>query len=90
MLIISYILAFTVIFPRTRFDLWEPRESNEEYAKLSMKDLTKKLKEERIDDFESIRDSRGKDAKKLTCGYVLLIIGSLTLLLSTTWLSLKI
>jgi len=87
LLIISFFLALKVIFPRTRFDLWEPRDSNNEYSALKIEDATKKLKEERIEDFESIRDSRDKDATNLKYGYVLLIFGSLSLLVITTLLS---
>lgn len=86
-LLISFMSALKVIFPRTRFDLWEPRDSNNEYASLSLATLNQKLKKERISDFESIRDSRDKDATHLKVGYILLILGSLSLLAITTLIS---
>jgi len=90
LLILAFVFALQVIFPRTKFDLWDPRDSNDEYIDLKEEGaIIKKLKEERIDDFESIRDSRDKDVTYLRIGYALLIVGSLTLLLSTTLLSLQ-
>lgn len=87
LLIFAFVLAAKVIFPRTRFELWDPRDSNNEYSILKIADVKKTLKKERIEDFESIKGSRDKDAKNLKIGYVFLILGAVLMLIFLTFLS---
>lgn len=86
-LVTSFFFGLRVLLPRGRFDLWIPRDSNNEYSKLTISQTKKKLKEERIEDFEDIEKSRKTDAVFLVVGYLLLFVGSVGIFIAFTVLT---
>ncbi len=86
-LLFSFFHALKVLYPRKkRFDLWNPRESNNDYSiravNATMSQVKKDYKEEIIKNYETILDAREKDAGHLKWGYIFLIIGSISIFIT--------
>lgn len=86
-LLSSFFHALKVLYPRKkRFDLWNPRESNNDYSiravNATMSQIKKEYKEEIIKNYETILDAREKDAEHLKWGYIFLIIGTISIFIT--------
>jgi hypothetical protein len=76
-LVTSFLIALYIIKPKSRFLLWDPQSSIDEYSKMSEPDAKRKLRDELLTAYRSIEESREKNSKSLKLGYILLMCGSI-------------
>ncbi len=91
LVVAAFVYGIVVLRPKDdRFELWLPKESDEEYKEKTVTEVKKSIKDDLISNFETIVNSRDRDAIYIKSGYKFLLFGSLAMLISLAWSNLTV
>ena len=72
----SFALAISLVVPRKKLDLLDPKKMNNSFIKLEIKEIKRQIKHNLIQSFEDLAKERRKENFTLTSSFVFMGIGA--------------
>lgn len=78
---VSFGMALSLVIPRKKLDLLDPRKMNNEFNELQFKEIKRQIRHNLIQGFEDLQKERNKETWALTYSFIMLGVGAIGFLI---------